>query len=62
MSGKDSAVSSLAEAATILKETYLRAREIRRANSFSQAYILITRMPIIISFMNLTRSSVLLAV
>jgi hypothetical protein len=55
-------VSSFAEAATTLKETYLRAREIRWANSFSQAYILITWMPTIISFMNLTRSSVLLAV
>lgn len=60
--GKIPAVSSFGEAATRLKGTYLRAREIRWANSFSQAYILITWMPTIISFINLTRSSVLLAV
>jgi hypothetical protein len=60
--GRIPAVSSFAEAATRLKGTYLRAREIRWANSFSQAYILITWMPTIISFINLTRSSVLLAV
>jgi len=40
----------------------LRASEIRCANGFSQAYILITWMPTMISFMNLMRSSVLLAV
>jgi hypothetical protein len=43
-------------------ETHFRATAMRCANGFSQAYILITWIPTMISFMNLMRSSVLLAV
>lgn len=48
--------------ANTLRDTYLRATETRCENGFSQAYILITWMPTTISFINLMRWSVLLAV
>jgi hypothetical protein len=55
-------ITSHAHNSYLVLDTYLRAKETRCENGFSQAYIFITWMPTIISFINLIRWSVLFAV